>query len=178
MRGGRGHFAAVDRGELAVRRANENQAAAADAGVIAVDDAQRERRRHRGIDRVAAVAKHLRRGVRGHRMPRRDHPPRTGRFVRGRGEVATRITHRIGMNNSRSVRRIWNEIHFRCSINSVSHKKHEKARKNQEAWSDIRYFLIWSFGAPKLMSNPFRCAQILGIRGFERHVRLPRFCRP
>ena len=86
VRGGRRHLAAIDGREFAVGRSNQNQATAADARVVAIDHAERERRRHRRVDRVAAVAKNFNAGIGGNRMNGRDH------VVFGSGSVGERCS--------------------------------------------------------------------------------------
>jgi hypothetical protein len=89
MRGGRRYLAPIDRGKFTIGTANENQATAANAGVISIDDPQRKRGRHGRIHRIAATAKHVSRGIRGNWMPRRHHPPLT-RCRIGNGNITTK----------------------------------------------------------------------------------------
>lgn len=58
-------FAAIQGDQPAVGEAGEEKAAAADAAVVSIHDAQGERRCDGSVDRVAAALKDLHAGVRG-----------------------------------------------------------------------------------------------------------------
>jgi hypothetical protein len=69
-------FASVDGEDLPVGGADEDETSAADARVVPVHDAERQRRRDRGVDGIAAVAQHLCPRAGGEGMNGHDHPAR------------------------------------------------------------------------------------------------------
>ncbi len=94
MRGGGRHFAAIDRRDSPIAGANQDEASAADARVVAVDDAQRECRGHRGIDRVAAILHYLDTSFRRQFMSSCNYAPLSNRrLVRCSGSHATGRIH-------------------------------------------------------------------------------------
>ena len=90
-------LAAVEADQPAIGEPHEHEAPSADAGVVAVDDAEREAGGDRGIDRIAAAGEGVERGLGRERMHGRGEPggagldgggPRTGGWF-GRGGERT-----------------------------------------------------------------------------------------
>jgi hypothetical protein len=77
VRGGGGrHFTPVNTDVFAIRKMDEQEAAAADAGVVRVHDAERKTDRDGGINRIAAGLERVHAGLRGERIHGRNHAVR------------------------------------------------------------------------------------------------------
>ena len=70
MHGGGGRLAVVDRRDLAARRADDHEPAAADAAREGLDDAEHGRRDDRGVDGVRPVTQRLDGRLRGEQVDR------------------------------------------------------------------------------------------------------------
>ena len=68
MRGGGGHFTAVDARHGAVRGADDKETAATDAGVVPIDHAERQTGRDGRVDGVSALVEGLHGRLRGQRL--------------------------------------------------------------------------------------------------------------